>query len=84
MSLKEGKWKRSPDHAKEEWELGEREEQKRRREENMRNQEVWGRMKESKICGSIIDGAIIYLKRNLELGKCREIYKDDIIYQSKQ
>ena len=37
----------------------------------------WGRVKGSKKRDTIIEGSIIGLKRNLALGKCSEIYKDD-------
>ena len=60
-------------------ELGEREGEKRRGEENMREQEVWvrGKIEESKKRDTIIEGATIGLKRNLDIGKSPEIYKDD-------
>ena len=38
---------------------------------------VGGRIEESKIRDTIIEGAIIGLKRNQALRKCPEIYKDD-------
>ena len=60
-------------------ELGEREGKKRRGEENMREQEdgVQVRIEESKKRHTIIQGAIMSLKRNLVLGKCPGNYKDD-------
>ena len=36
-----------------------------------------GTIEESKKRDTIIEGAIIGLKRNLAVGKCPEIYKDD-------
>ena len=39
---------------------------------------IGGRIEESKIRDTIRKGAIIGLKRNQALGKCPEIYKDDI------
>ena len=36
-----------------------------------------GKIEESKKKDTIIEGAIIGLKRNLALEKCPEIYKDD-------
>ena len=60
-------------------ELGEREGEKRRGEEDMREQEDWvrGRIEESKKRDTIIEEAITGLKRNLTLGKYPEMYKDD-------
>ena len=60
-------------------ELEEREGEKRRGEEDMREQEylVRGRIEESKRRDTIIEGAIIGLKRNLAPGKCPETYKVD-------
>ena len=60
-------------------ELGEREGEKRRGEEDMRDQEdqVRGRIEESKKRDTIIEGATTGLKRNLTLGNYTEIQKDD-------
>ena len=59
-------------------ELGEREGKKRRGEEGMKEQKDWDKERiENKKRDTIIEGAILDFKRNLELDKCPEIYKDD-------
>ena len=69
-----------------ELELEETEREKRRGEEDMREQEdlVRGRTEGNKKRDTIIEGAILGLKRILTLGKCPEIYKVDTNYQSKR